>query len=60
MELLELIRWAFEESLRENDWMDAETKRRAREKAQQMHALVGYPEWVLDTAKLDQYYQDVN
>ncbi|KAL7840654.1 hypothetical protein AOLI_G00259770 [Acnodon oligacanthus] len=46
-ELIEGIRWAFIDMLeKENDWMDAETKKKAIQKAHAVLAKVGYPEFI--------------
>uniref|UniRef100_A0A4X2KZ37 Phosphate regulating endopeptidase X-linked n=1 Tax=Vombatus ursinus TaxID=29139 RepID=A0A4X2KZ37_VOMUR len=48
-ELIEGVRWAFIDMLdKENEWMDAGTKRRAREKARAVLAKVGYPKFVMN------------
>ena len=43
----------------ETDWMDVETQVKAMEKADQMHQLIGYPDWLLDPSKVDEYYATV-
>ena len=35
--------------------MDMEPQVKALEKADQMHQLIGYPDWLLDPSKLDEY-----
>ena len=40
----------------ETDWMDADTQVKAGEKADQMLQLIGYPDWLPDSAKVDEYY----
>nr|XP_020845555.1 phosphate-regulating neutral endopeptidase isoform X2 [Phascolarctos cinereus] len=48
-ELIEGVRWAFIDMLdKENEWMDAGTKRRAREKARAVLAKVGYPKFIMN------------
>ncbi|XP_045659998.1 phosphate-regulating neutral endopeptidase PHEX isoform X2 [Ursus americanus] len=48
-ELIEGIRWAFIDMLeKENEWMDAGTKRKAKEKARAVLAKVGYPEFIMN------------
>ncbi|XP_078264840.1 phosphate-regulating neutral endopeptidase PHEX [Rhinoraja longicauda] len=43
------VRWAFLDILeKENDWMDAETKVKAKEKALAVVAKIGYPNFILD------------
>ncbi|XP_076868801.1 phosphate-regulating neutral endopeptidase PHEX [Brachyhypopomus gauderio] len=54
-ELIEGIRWAFIDMLKkENDWMDAETKERAIEKAHAVLAKVGYPEFILNDTYINE------
>ncbi|XP_051870387.1 phosphate-regulating neutral endopeptidase PHEX [Pristis pectinata] len=54
--LIDGIRWAFLDMLdKENDWMDAETKERAKEKAQAILAKVGYPNFILNDAIINNY-----
>lgn len=44
LEMIHLIREAFNELLDENDWMDDETRAVAKEKANSMNERIGYPE----------------
>lgn len=44
LEMIHLIREAFNELLDENDWMDDETRSVAKEKANSMNERIGYPE----------------
>ncbi|KAI4898593.1 hypothetical protein NFI96_033249 [Prochilodus magdalenae] len=54
-ELIEGIRWAFIDMLeKENDWMDAETKKKAIEKAHAVLAKVGYPEFILNDTYINE------
>lgn len=39
--------------------MDAETQVLAKEKAEAMVQLVGYPDWLLDNQELDNFYSYV-
>ena len=55
--MVEDLRTAFKELVEETEWMDSETKEKAQEKADSMLQLIGYPDWLLDTAKVDQYYR---
>ena len=36
--------------------MDSETQVKAVEKADQIFQLIGYPDWLLDPNKVDEYY----
>lgn len=58
-QLTENLREAFREILVENQWMDAQTRAAALEKLQQIYFLVAYPEFVLNDATLDNFYQEV-
>ena len=40
------------------DWMDEETRRRAKEKAQSIEYKIAYPEFILSPKLLDEYYQN--
>ncbi|KAG8450602.1 hypothetical protein GDO86_003032 [Hymenochirus boettgeri] len=54
-ELVEGIRWAFIDMLeKENDWMDAETKFKAKEKAKTVMAKVGYPDFLFNDTYLNE------
>ena len=41
------------------EWMDDETKARAREKAVAISQMIGYPDFAVNPSKLDEYYADV-
>lgn len=56
--MVEDLRSAFKELVEEADWMDGETQEKAKEKADLMLQLIGYPDWLLDPAKVDEYYSD--
>ncbi|OQR78082.1 endothelin-converting enzyme 1-like [Tropilaelaps mercedesae] len=58
-EMIHNIREAFNELLEENDWMDKETKRVAREKANSMHEKIGYPDLFDDEVLLVKEYEGV-
>ncbi|XP_069617574.1 phosphate-regulating neutral endopeptidase PHEX [Ranitomeya imitator] len=54
-EVIEGIRWAFIDMLeKENDWMDEETKNKAREKAKAVMAKVGYPGFLLNETYINE------
>lgn len=40
-------------------WMDDDTKLATYQKIIQMKTLIGFPEWLLDAEKLEQYYQGI-
>ncbi|XP_062987940.1 endothelin-converting enzyme 2 isoform X2 [Elgaria multicarinata webbii] len=50
------IRTAFEESLDHLDWMDEKTRRAAKEKADSIYDMIGFPEFILDNKELDDVY----
>ncbi|KAF4075624.1 hypothetical protein AMELA_G00220960 [Ameiurus melas] len=57
-ELIDGIRWAFIDMLEnENDWMDAETKTKAIEKAHAVLPKVGYPEFILNNTYINENIQ---
>ncbi|XP_006627813.1 phosphate-regulating neutral endopeptidase PHEX [Lepisosteus oculatus] len=54
-ELTEGIRWAFIDMLeKENDWMDRETKNKAKEKAYAVLAKVGYPDFIMNNTYINE------
>nr|XP_032634830.1 phosphate-regulating neutral endopeptidase PHEX [Chelonoidis abingdonii] len=60
-ELTEGIRWAFVDMLeKENDWMDARTKRKAKEKAKAVLAKVGYPEFIMNDTYINEDIKTVS
>ncbi|XP_060925405.1 endothelin-converting enzyme 1 isoform X1 [Limanda limanda] len=52
------IKWAFEDSLKDVGWMDPETKKAAKEKADAIYNMVGYPDFIMNATKLDQVFND--
>ncbi|XP_038864502.1 endothelin-converting enzyme 1-like isoform X4 [Salvelinus namaycush] len=52
------IKWAFEDSLKYVDWMDQETKKAAKEKAEAIYNMVGYPKFIMDPKELDKVFND--
>lgn len=54
------IRRAFIQNLQALGWMDPVTQEAAKEKANLVALNLGYPDWILDPAKLDAYYADVS
>ncbi|KAK5872044.1 hypothetical protein PBY51_012779 [Eleginops maclovinus] len=52
------IKWAFEDSLKDVSWMDSETKKAAKEKADAIYNMVGYPEFIMNATKLDKVFND--
>ncbi|XP_056158202.1 endothelin-converting enzyme 1 isoform X3 [Lampris incognitus] len=52
------IKQAFEDSLKYLTWMDPETKRAAKEKADAIYNMVGYPQFIMNSSKLDKVFND--
>lgn len=53
------LKTAFKTLVDEATWMDDVTKGYAREKVDYMSEFVGYPDWILDNAALEAYYDGV-
>lgn len=54
------IRNAFDNLVREINWMDTGTKCSTLEKSHAMKSFVGFPEWILKDGKLDEFYGDIS
>lgn len=52
LEMIHSIREAFNELLDENDWMDAETRDVAKEKANSINERIGYPEILTNVSRI--------
>lgn len=57
--MMENIHKAFEKIVNESKWMDDESKSKTLYKARKMKEIIGYPDFVLDTDFLDDFYSDV-
>ncbi|XP_072033755.1 endothelin-converting enzyme 2-like isoform X3 [Amphiura filiformis] len=55
-EMVEEIRSAFKNNLPDLDWMDDETRLAAKDKANAILDMIGFPEYILDTDRLDASY----
>lgn len=55
-EMIGEIRTAFKQSLDQLKWMDPETKQAAKEKADAIYDMIGFPEFILDPKDLDDVY----
>lgn len=53
------LKVAFSSLIEESDWMDQETKINALEKANEMKAHVGYPNWIANRTTLELAYKGV-
>ncbi|XP_038058258.1 endothelin-converting enzyme homolog isoform X2 [Patiria miniata] len=58
--LIEDIREAFLQNLPLVEWMDDKTRARAEEKARAVKDKIGFPDWILDPVKLDEFYEGMN
>lgn len=58
-EMINEIRSAFKENLRQLSWMDKETKTLAEEKADAISDMIGFPSYILVPAQLDEKYKDL-
>lgn len=56
MIMINNIRAAFDNLVREINWMDAGTKCSTLLKSRAMKSFVGFPEWILKPGKLDEHY----
>ncbi|XP_008318964.1 endothelin-converting enzyme 1 [Cynoglossus semilaevis] len=52
------VQSAFEDGLKDISWMDQETKRAAKEKADTIYNMVGYPDFIMNATKLDKVFSD--
>ncbi|XP_054857015.1 endothelin-converting enzyme 1 isoform X2 [Eublepharis macularius] len=59
-EMITEIKAAFEESLANLQWMDEETRRAAKEKADAIYDMIGYPKFIMDPKELDKVFTDYN
>ncbi|XP_072210430.1 endothelin-converting enzyme 1 isoform X3 [Excalfactoria chinensis] len=57
-EMIAEIKTAFEESLETLEWMDEETRKSAKEKADAIYNMIGYPKFILDPKELDKVFND--
>lgn len=55
-ELYERIVDTFRSRIPNTNWMDADTKSRAVDKVDALGYKIGYPDFLLDPSKLDEYY----
>lgn len=55
-DMINAIRSAFKESLARLSWMDDHTRQAAKEKADAIYDMIGFPEFILDSKELDDVY----
>jgi len=60
MEMVRDIRGEFNNILSEIDWMDDETRVRAKEKLRTMKEYIGYPEEILEESNLEELYEKLS
>ncbi|XP_018302668.1 neprilysin-11-like [Mycetomoellerius zeteki] len=59
-EMLEDIREAFGSLVSKTDWMDQSTKTATIKKSQKMEYVIGFPTWLFNEKKLDEYYKGID
>lgn len=59
MTMINNIRMSFDDLVRDITWMDVGTKCSTLEKSRAMKSFVGFPEWILQDGKLDEYYGEL-
>jgi endothelin-converting enzyme len=57
--MINQIREAFTENLKDLDWMDAETREAAEKKANAITDMIGFPNFILLHSELDERYRDL-
>lgn len=60
MRMVKSIQNSFEFLVEQSKWMDIETKERTLMKSSKMRTLIGFPEWILDKEKLNDFYKGVS
>ena len=59
-EMIENIRSEFKVIVNELDWMDAESKKAAQDKADYIDPKIGYPDFTYNDTYMDKLYENVN
>lgn len=57
--MLVLIQASFKQLVRDLPWMDSQTKIETLEKAEKMKSQIGFPDWILNTKELENFYKNV-
>lgn len=57
--MINQVRMAFTKNLKNLDWMDAETRKAAEEKANAITDMIGFPDFILQPSELDERYRDL-
>ncbi|CAL1547631.1 unnamed protein product, partial [Lymnaea stagnalis] len=60
MNFLKEIKKQFMDGLKKQEWLDNDSRTKVSRKAEIMTANLGYPDWILDPIKLDQFYKQFN
>uniref|UniRef100_A0A0K0DLZ4 Peptidase_M13_N domain-containing protein n=1 Tax=Angiostrongylus cantonensis TaxID=6313 RepID=A0A0K0DLZ4_ANGCA len=60
LEMVNYVKEAFQDMLVENDWLDSSTKASALDKARNIRRVIGYPDFILDDKKLDDFYSGLD
>ncbi|KAF7393366.1 hypothetical protein HZH68_010185 [Vespula germanica] len=58
-QMINEVRRAFTKNLKNLQWMDAETRKAAEEKANAITDMVGFPDYILNPSDLDERYRDL-
>lgn len=58
-EMLGNIREQFNQIVLDTSWMDSKTKNATLEKSMAVKSYIGFPEWIMDVEKLEQYFDGV-
>lgn len=58
--MLDDIREAFQESVEHLTWMDESTKKATLDKSNNMYSFIGFPSWLFEEGKLEEYYKNVS
>ncbi|XP_018561401.1 endothelin-converting enzyme homolog [Anoplophora glabripennis] len=53
------IKNAFVQHVESINWMDSQTKKVTLEKSKEMITFIGYPDWLFEEGRVDDYYKDV-
>lgn len=59
LEMVNLLKNALKEMLKECDWLHESTRQKAIKKINEMLSLIGYPEFIRNRQRLDEYYKRV-
>lgn len=59
-EIVNNVKDAFGESVKDATWMDPDTKELVLEKSENLIGLIGFPDWLLNRTMLEDYYSTVS